>query len=99
MLSGYSQAVIGSLAKYEQIEKAVNAGGGTTFKIEDPTQDPDLLAPEFLGQAYLDAQARADISRAWLVFVEHPKVRGASAGTLGLLVAPIGDHWYVWIAH
>lgn len=99
MLSAYSQSVIGSLAKYEQLEKAYNAGGGTTFKIQDPTRNPDLLAPEFLGQAYLDAQTKADISRAWLVFIEHPKVRGASAGTIGLLIAPIDDHWEVWIAH
>jgi hypothetical protein len=99
MLSAYSQSMIGSLAEYEQLEKAYNASGGTTFKIQDPTQNPDVLAPEFLGQAYLDAQAKADISRAWLVFVEHPMVRGASAGTIGLLIAPIGDHWDVWIAH
>lgn len=99
MLSTFSQSVIGSLAKYEQLEKAYNASGGTTFQIQDPTQNPDLLAPEFLGQAYLDAQAKADISRAWLVFVDHPKVRGASAGSIGLLVAPISGHWYVWIAH
>jgi hypothetical protein len=99
MLSAYSQSVIGSLAKYEQLEKAYNASGGTTFKLQDPTQNPDFLAPAFLGQAYVDVQAKADISRAWLVFVEHPNVRGASAATIGLLIAPIDEHWYVWIAH
>lgn len=100
MLSAFSQSVIGSLAEYEQIEKAYNASGGTTFQIQDPTRNPDLLAPEFLGQElYLDVQAKADINRAWLVFVVHPDVRGASAGTTGLLVAPTGDHWSVWIVH
>lgn len=99
MLSAFSQSVIGSLAKYEQLEKAYNASGGTTFEIQAPTQNPDLLAPEFLGQPYLDALAKADISRAWLVYISHPKVRGASAGAEGVLLAPIGDQWYVWIAH
>lgn len=99
MLSAYSQGVIGSLTSYEELEKAYNAEGGTTFNVQDPTQNPDLLAPEFLGLAYLDAQATADIRRAWLVFVEHPHVRGASASSVGLLVAPIAGHWYVWIAH
>lgn len=99
MLSDYSKSTIGSLARYEQIEQAYNASGGSTFEIGDPTQDPDLLDPSFLGDAYLDARATADIRRAWLVFVAHPEVRGASAGAVGLLIAPIGDRWYVWIAH
>ncbi|MFI5042488.1 MAG: WD40/YVTN/BNR-like repeat-containing protein, partial [Acidimicrobiales bacterium] len=99
MLSAYSQSVIGSFAKYVQRETAYNASGGTTFEIQDPTQSPDLLAPAFLGQAYVDVQTTADISRAWLVFVEHPNVRGASAATTGLLIARIDEHWYVWISH
>ena len=99
MLSAYSQSLIGSLARYEQAEKAYNASGGTTFKFQEPTQDPDLLAPAFLGQAYADAQAKADIGRAWLVFVEHPNLGSASAATIGMLIAPIDEHWYVWIAH
>lgn len=44
-----------------------------------------------------DLLARA--SRAWLVFVDHPNVRGAGAASVVLLVAPIGDRWFVWIAH
>lgn len=99
MLAPYSQAVIGSLAAFEELERAYNAAGGSTFTIQDPTRDPDLLNPEFLGQAYLDAAATADMDRAWLVFVDHPKVRGASAASIGLLVAPIDGRWSVWIAH
>ncbi len=99
MLSAYSQRVIGSLATFEELEQAYNASGGTTFKVEDPTRDPALFAPEFLGQAYLDIEANADIDRAWLLFIDHPDVRGASAANVGLLVAPVSDHWYVWIAH
>jgi hypothetical protein len=60
---------------------------------------PELLDPGFLGDAYLDARSTADIRRAWLVFVVHPEVRGTSAGTVGLLIAPVDDRWYVWIAH
>lgn len=100
MLSAASQRLFGSLAKYEELERAYNAAGGTTFEVGDPTQDPELLRPEFLGrETYLDVQSKADLKRAWLVFVNHPKVKGASAASTGLLVAPIGDHWYVWIVH
>lgn len=99
LLSTYSQSMTGSLAHYEQLEKAYNQSGGTRFQLQDPTQDPALLSAEFLGQAYVDARSNADIVRAWLVFVKHPDVRGASAGTTGLLLAPIDDRWYVWIAH
>ncbi|HWP62327.1 MAG TPA: hypothetical protein VNO86_02530 [Candidatus Binatia bacterium] len=98
MLSAYSQGLYGSLAAYERVESAYNASGGSTFEIADPTRSPDLFAPEFLGQAYLDAKANADIDRAWLVMVNHPDVKGASAASTGLLVAPIGDRWSVWIA-
>lgn len=99
MLAPYSQAVIGSLAAFGELEGAYNVAGGSDFTIQEPTRDPDLLSPEFLGQVYLDAAAKADMDRAWLVFVDHPKVRGASAASIGLLVAPIDEHWYVWIAH
>ena len=99
LLSNYSRTTIGSLAKYQSFEDAYNRGGGTKFKLQEPTQDPDVLGPDFLGPPYLDAKGRSDIGRAWLIFASHPSVRGASAGNVGLLVAPIGDHWYVWIAH
>lgn len=99
ILSDFSRNFIGSLADYERLERAYNRAGGTMFKLQEPTQDSDLLGPDFLGQPYLDAQSHADITRAWLVFADHPDVRGASAGSVGLLVAPIDDHWYVWIAH
>lgn len=98
MLSAYSQGLYGSLAAFERIESAYNASGGSTFEIADPTRSPDLFAPEFLGQAYLDATVNADIDRAWLVMVNHPDVKGASAASTGLLIAPIGDRWSVWIA-
>ena len=50
-----------------------------------PTKDPDLLGPAYLGQVYADAVADADVTRAWLVPVVHPKVNGASAGSEVLL--------------
>ncbi|HTS15550.1 MAG TPA: hypothetical protein VMH24_07765 [Candidatus Sulfotelmatobacter sp.] len=99
LLSDDSRAQVDSLAAYEQDESAYNLAGGSRFIMQPPTQDPDFLGPAFLGQAYLDAQAHGDASRAWLVFVEHPGVSAASAGTTGLLIAPVGGRWLVWIAH
>lgn len=99
LLSDFSRASIGSLAAYKSLESAYNRDGGANFKLQEPTQNPDLLGSAFLGQPYIDAQAHADITRAWLVFTDHPDIRGASAGSVGLLVAPIEDRWYVWIAH
>ena len=64
-----------------------------------PTKDPDLLGPAYLGEVYADVVAHADVTRAWLVPVVHPKVNGASAGSEVLLVAPVGDRWVGWIAH
>ncbi len=99
LLSDYSRVQAGSLVAYEQDEAAYNLAGGSRFIMQPPTQDPDFLGPAFLGQAYLDAQAHGDGSRAWLVFVVHPDVQTASAGTTGLLIVPVDGRWLVWIAH
>lgn len=99
MLSGYSQAQVGSLAAYEANETAYNRSGGTLYTIEPPTRNSDLLGVAFLGQAYTDAAAHVQIGRAWLVAVDHPDVAAASAGSVSLLLAPEGDQWLVWIAH
>lgn len=98
MLAPTSQAAIGSLTRYAELEAAYNAAGGTSFEVGDPTRDPALFGPDFLGQAYLDVAATADLERAWLVFVDHPAVRGASAGTRALLIAPVGERWFIWLA-
>jgi hypothetical protein len=99
VLSADSRTQFGSLAAFAQAEGAYNAGGGTTFTMATPTQDPDLLSPTYLGNIYAEVAAHADIARAWLVFANHPNIRGASAGSEGLLVAPVGGQWLVWIAH
>lgn len=99
LLSDFSRSQIGSVANFQHLETAYNDSGGSVFTVNQPTQDPSLLSPELLGEPYDDVKARADIGRGWLVFVAHPNVEGASAGSTGLLVAPIGDRWVVWIAH
>lgn len=98
-LSADSHAQFGSLTAFERAQTAYNAAGGTTFTLATPSQDPDLLSPTYLGDVYTQVAAHADIARAWLVFANHPNVRGASAGSEGLLVAPVGGQWFIWVAH
>lgn len=99
LLSDRSQAVIGSLAAFETGEIAYNASGGAVFVIQPPTQDAELLA-NFLGASQAEIAQQADLTRGYLVFVQHPQVKAASAGTTGLLVAPLvsGD-WKIWLVH
>ncbi len=99
LLAPYSQHIIGSLAEFQKLEQAYNKDGGSIFKLADPTRDEGLFSQDFLGDAYVDVRDTGDINRAWLVFVDHPNVRGASASQVGLLVAPVGEQWLVWIAH
>jgi hypothetical protein len=99
LLSADSQATIGSLDVFETEERAYNAAGGTVFEIQDPSRDPDLVAT-FLGADGARIASEADTSRGWIVFVGHPDVQAASAGTTGLYVAPlVSGEWRIWIVH
>jgi hypothetical protein len=59
----------------------------------------DLLAPEFLGnELFFDLKGKAQLERTWFVSVAHPDVRGVSAGSEDLAVAPMIDgSWRVWV--
>ena len=99
LLSDRSKGVLGSLAAFEAEETAYNSSGGTDFAIQPPTQDAELLA-NFLGASQAEIAQQADLARGYLVFVQHQQVKAASAGTTGLLVAPLasGD-WKIWLVH
>ena len=99
MLSDQAQALAGSESAFAATEAAYNAAGGTVFSIQAPTQDPDLEA-NFLGGMAAQIASVADTSRGFLVFVQHPDVKAASAGTSGLFVAPLTTgEWRIWIVH
>jgi hypothetical protein len=99
LLSGRSQATIGSLASFAAIETAYNAQGGTTFLLQVPTQDANLVAT-FLGASQAAIASEAETSRGFLVSVQHHNVTAASAGTTALYVAPLrSGGWRIWLVH
>jgi hypothetical protein len=99
LLSTYSKGLIGTISDFEREETAYNDSAGSTHRIYPPTQDPQFLSVDYLGDVYTDIAAKADISRAWLIVVQHPDMHAASAATITLVVAPIGSNWVVWIGH
>ncbi len=99
LLSAQSQAQVGSEPAFMANEAAYNASGGTVFSIQAPTQDPDLEA-NFLGAMAQEIAAVADANRGYLIFIQHPDVQAASAGTTGLFIAPlISGEWRIWLVH
>ena len=99
LLSTQSQQRAGDEPTFAADEAAYNASGGAAFSIQAPTQDPDLEA-NFLGAMAQEIAAVADANRGYLIFIQHPDVQAASAGTTGLFVAPLtsGD-WRIWLVH
>ena len=98
-LSERSQTTIGSLAAFESEETAYNAQGGTVFSLQAPTHDADLVA-SFPGASQPAIAQEADTDRGYLIFVLHPDVQAASAGTTGLYVAPLrSGEWRMWLVH
>ena len=99
LLSVESQATIGSLGSFAATGSAYNAEGGVVFSLQTPTQDANLVAT-FLGASQAAIALEADTSRGFLVFVHHPNVKAASAGTTGLYVAPLrSEGWPIWLVH
>ncbi len=96
LLSDDTRAQVGSLADFAAAELAYNDAGGRVFSIQPPTQDPDVIANLVSPAIVREIQA----GRGFLIFVDHPNVRGASAGSEGLFIAPLvsGD-WAIWIVH
>jgi hypothetical protein len=96
LLGRATRAVFGSEEQFAQQEAAYNATGATTYEVSDPSHDPDLLSPSYLGTAASEIQ----LQTARYVAVTHPLVEGASAGLEGLVVGSGTDgQWHVWIVH
>ena len=99
LLAPVSQVRIGALARFAEGETAYNALGGSRFEIQPPTRDAEMIQP-FVGAMRPQIALEADMSRGYLVFIAHPDVRAASAGSTGLFVAPLhSGEWRIWIVH
>ncbi|HEY3162809.1 MAG TPA: hypothetical protein VGJ71_00540, partial [Candidatus Limnocylindrales bacterium] len=95
-LSPWSQRAVGSLAEFGQ--RFARSAGAAPVEISEASQNPELLAPEFLGERAADIAASADPARTYLVSVLDPSVDGAAAGTTNLVVAPTADGtWQIWL--
>jgi hypothetical protein len=101
MLSPWSRTTVGSSATFLDTERRVAAAvgpTGSTVEIADPSRDPSLLDPAFLGARAEDLAATADPDRTFVVWVRRPVVEGAAAATTNLVVAPIdGGAWRIWL--
>jgi len=96
LLSRWSKTVTGSSATFADAEHRWRATAGSPV-IADPSRDPALLDPAFLGERAADIAASADLGRAYVVSVRRPEVDGAAAATENLVVAPTADGWRIWI--
>ena len=100
LLGGSTRTSFGTPEAFEDAEAASNAAGGSSFSIEDPTQDPERIEMTLGASRARIVEDGADMTRGWLMTVSHPQVRGASAASEGLFVAPlIAGGWRVWIVH
>lgn len=77
------------------------AGGGGSFVITQITKDWTVLNYAYVGALEADLRAHADATRALAVWVGHPGINALSAGSEGLLVAPMtdGSGWRIWLVH
>jgi len=101
MLPPWSRTTVGSAATFYDAERraaAVAGPAGSNVEIADPSRDPSLLDPAFLGPRGADLAAVSDPNRAFVVSVRRPGIDGAAAGTTNLVVAPInGGAWRIWL--
>jgi hypothetical protein len=101
LLAPRTQGAIGSLSNFIRLADASVAEGGAAFQVLDATQELSRFDPLAIGDdAAADLGPALTLGRAWIVDVEHPGVRGASAASEGLAVAPDADgRWRIWIVH
>jgi hypothetical protein len=101
LLAPRSQSAIGSLSSFIRLADASVADGGTQFRVVEATQESSRFDPLAIGDnAAADLAPSLAAGRAWIVDVAHPNVRGASAASEVLAVAPGADGtWRIWIVH
>ena len=101
-LAPFSQQRIGSLADFISLETAYNESGGTTYEVGEAIAGPfDETIAGYIGSDLLADAASSGVApgRTYLVYVTHPDVDAASAGTTAYVIAQVGDVWRIWLAH
>lgn len=104
LLSDYSRQGPGGsdpFARWKAIVEQERRGHWAPALLQPPTQDWTVLHYAYSGPIEDDIQAVADASRGWALWVLHPEVGAVSAGSEGLLVAPLkdGSGWRIWLVH
>ena len=94
------QAVFGSVERFRKQMADYIGAGAREYRITAVTRDPARVSPEAIGDAWSDVANAAAAGRAWIVDVRHPGMRGASAGSEVLLVAPDeSGRLRIWVIH
>ena len=62
---------------------------------------PKYTIAGYIGSDLLADAASSGVApgRTYLVYVTHPDVDAASAGTTAYVIAQVGDVWRIWLAH
>lgn len=94
------QAVFGSVEQFRKEMSDYIGAGAREYRITAVTNDPSRVSRDAVRDAWPDIAAAAAAGRAWVVDVRHPGMRGASAGSEVLLVAPDGTgELRIWVLH
>jgi hypothetical protein len=101
LLAPRSQRAIGSMSDFIRLADASVADGGAEFRVVAATQESSRFDPLAIGDANAaDLASSLAAGSAWIVDVAHPAMRGASAGSEILAIAPGADGgWRIWIVH
>jgi hypothetical protein len=98
LLSAWSKTAVGSFTTFVDGEAREAMMLGTTVEIGDPSRDPSLLDPSFLGARAADLARTSDPARTWVVSIRRPNVDGAAAATTNLVVArTLAGDWRIWL--
>ena len=99
LLAPYSQGTI-SPSDWANTMRALSAQSGRVYSIGPPTLDWTVLNYAYVGQEESDIRASADVSRAYALWVRHPGNPSISAGSEGMIVAPLrSGEWRIWLVH
>ncbi len=99
-LSPYSQRTV-SESDWASAMRALAGQSGPGYEIGPLTLDWTVLNSAYVGQEEADIRATSDPSFAYAVWVRHPGNPAISAGSEGLIVAPMADGsgWRIWLVH
>jgi hypothetical protein len=101
LLAPRSQRAIGGLSDFIRLADVSVADGGAEFRVVAATRESSRFDPLAIGDANAaDLASSLAAGSAWIVDVAHPAMRGASAGSEILAIAPGADGgWRIWIVH